>query len=617
MDVRCERCGTEYEFDDDRITEGGVTVKCTTCGHVFTVRKAAAAVTVPVAPEVDLAAAVQPDPVPPGGERPKEWKVRQPNGNVFTFQALTTLQKWIVERKVQRDDEISLTGESWKRLGNIGELAAFFQVVDEAQRAAQLTTSSPAPANRGMTPPTGIPPIGQPMQEHQVAPVVVSTGPSRKAEGAAMDEPISPLDSPRSASPTSERATDPEAPNAAASRGESGPAPGRPAQDFDSFSFRQSAPENSRSAQFERSQDLPPVRQSQEPAFAKTDPAESFFEDDEALAAAAGFRKGPSRQLLLILGVVGVVLAAYLVYYFSVWRPAQSRSAASSASSKLSDDRPPQESSTASETPAAREQAVAAKPPLEKPAQGEPSSQGRADSRAPPSTPRPVPEAAATAEGEQKSAVTEGREPNSAVTAGRDLKSAATAERDLKSAATGEREAIVPEQLVPGRASPGTAGPDSRALGEARGSATAAAAAAAADAGVIAPKIARAEPRTFDFYMGQGDRLREREQPQAALEAYKKAAELEPGRAEPLAGRGLALLDLGQRLQAQVWFQQALKLNPSYGVALMGLAEAYRADGKTSDAIRYYEKYLEVLPDGPEASVARSAIKNLQEPSRD
>ena len=48
MDVRCERCKTEYEFDDARITEAGVTVRCTTCQHVFMVKKKALVVTVPV-----------------------------------------------------------------------------------------------------------------------------------------------------------------------------------------------------------------------------------------------------------------------------------------------------------------------------------------------------------------------------------------------------------------------------------------------------------------------------------------------------------------------------------------------------------------------------------------
>ncbi|MBE7453632.1 MAG: zinc-ribbon domain-containing protein [Kofleriaceae bacterium] len=39
MDVRCEKCNTEYELDEARLKPGGVTVKCTTCGHMFKIRK--------------------------------------------------------------------------------------------------------------------------------------------------------------------------------------------------------------------------------------------------------------------------------------------------------------------------------------------------------------------------------------------------------------------------------------------------------------------------------------------------------------------------------------------------------------------------------------------------
>src|SRR6266545_4811657 len=38
MDVRCEKCQTEYELDESKLKPGGVTVKCTTCGHMFKVR---------------------------------------------------------------------------------------------------------------------------------------------------------------------------------------------------------------------------------------------------------------------------------------------------------------------------------------------------------------------------------------------------------------------------------------------------------------------------------------------------------------------------------------------------------------------------------------------------
>ncbi len=124
---------------------------------------------------------------------------------------------------------------------------------------------------------------------------------------------------------------------------------------------------------------------------------------------------------------------------------------------------------------------------------------------------------------------------------------------------------------------------------------------------------AKKEPvRDFDWYVNQGDRLREREKYESALDAYGNASDLQPDRVEPVTGRALVLLDMGQKLQAEAQFLQALKLNPRYAVAAMGLAETYRSLGKKDEAIRYYERYLELLPNGPEANVARTALERLK-----
>ena len=85
--------------------------------------------------------------------------------------------------------------------------------------------------------------------------------------------------------------------------------------------------------------------------------------------------------------------------------------------------------------------------------------------------------------------------------------------------------------------------------------------------------------RDFASYLAQGDRLRMRERPDSALFAYARAQELEPTRPEPHVGRGLALLDQGRLVPAERSFQQALRLDPRSGPALMGLAETYRAQG--------------------------------------
>jgi predicted Zn finger-like uncharacterized protein len=111
MDVRCEQCKTLYELDDARVSESGTTVRCTACGHVFRVRKKVLLMTEAV-PEGGEASAVP----PPLAEKP-QWRVRSPSGRVVSFRELTSLQKWIVERKFGVDDQISLQeipGSGWE-----------------------------------------------------------------------------------------------------------------------------------------------------------------------------------------------------------------------------------------------------------------------------------------------------------------------------------------------------------------------------------------------------------------------------------------------------------------------------------------------------------------------
>lgn len=162
---------TVYEFDDSKVGEQGVTVKCTQCGNLFKVKRRETTAEMPIA----NAAARSPAYVPPTantnratvqghpvlGRTPTPargtatsntptptptktpavdvgWMVRvRSNGETYKFKELTTLQQWIVERKVTRDDEISRTGEQWKRLGGIAELASFFHVVEQAAAVAR------------------------------------------------------------------------------------------------------------------------------------------------------------------------------------------------------------------------------------------------------------------------------------------------------------------------------------------------------------------------------------------------------------------------------------------------------------------------------------------------
>src|SRR6266496_5450462 len=154
MDVRCEKCQTEYELDEARLKPGGVTVKCTNCGHMFKIRgRTPTNVGTPAAPLVpdtararpvsvkppDAAPAPVPSGAPPGrpgrpdsifdevGRGPDEaptavdrqWLLRLENGEQKSCRELATLQQWIIAGVVTRESLISRTGKTWKRLGDV------------------------------------------------------------------------------------------------------------------------------------------------------------------------------------------------------------------------------------------------------------------------------------------------------------------------------------------------------------------------------------------------------------------------------------------------------------------------------------------------------------------
>jgi predicted Zn finger-like uncharacterized protein len=191
MDVRCEQCKTLYELDDARVSEAGTTVRCTTCGHVFRVRKKVLLMTEAVPPGGETTAVP-----PPVADKSAQWRVRSPSGKVVAFRELTSLQKWIVERKFGRNDQISLRGDTWKRLGDIAELQPFFVLLDEVDRVRELE----ARLNRAE-----LPDEAQPLLERElVAPAATGAPiPTPIRLETAIEPPLpEPLEEPTTPHPT-------------------------------------------------------------------------------------------------------------------------------------------------------------------------------------------------------------------------------------------------------------------------------------------------------------------------------------------------------------------------------------------------------------------------------
>lgn len=491
MDVGCPKCQTEYELDDARVTEDGVTVKCTTCGHVFRVKKKQLVVTLPAkgdtpgTPIGDIPVVHSADLPPPPPSR--EWKLRNAKGAVVPCRDLTMLQKWIIEGKVQRHDEISLTGDTWKRLGDIPELASFFQVVEEANKGRSLEAAA-----RNTPPPNASGP----------APVQGKITDTWKGGTFATPAP-EPLVPRTELEPTPVVVEPPQAKKRDTDRG---------AQFSNAAANAARPPDVTRTLQGGKFPAVPPP--------APQPPAKE--PSDEELRRAVGKSGGSGKWIALV--IIGLLVGGGVGYYFGIYEPEQ------------------------------RE-----KERLEQ--------EALARTVVPPVVPPVV----------------------------TDVADAAVEEVDAGELDAGEVDAG--EAVDAGVADAGEEAVD--------------AGQPVVDAGV--PDAGAAEPKkTYEFFIQQAERLRNREKPEASLDFYEKAAELKPERVEPLAGRGLALLDMANPTAAIQTFGQALKINGRYGPAIMGMAEAQRMAGNTEKAIQFYEKYLEVLPNGAEAAVARNSIERLK-----
>lgn len=145
MDVSCPQCETIYELDADQISGSSVSLKCSQCQHLFRFSVSE--------------------------ENQKRWMIRSAeSGDVVYVSGLDSVYEKIMDRSIDRSDEISRTGDKWVTLEEIGEFTPVFQVLDSI--ASMLPkppeeSRSPEPAFTPETPPPPAHP-SEPISEKRV-----------------------------------------------------------------------------------------------------------------------------------------------------------------------------------------------------------------------------------------------------------------------------------------------------------------------------------------------------------------------------------------------------------------------------------------------------------------
>ena len=170
MDVTCERCGTEYEFDETLLSGRGTSVKCTNCGHVFKVYPKAAG-------EADRTTS--------------SWQLKTTSGFVDTIETLRELQRRISSGELTPADEIARGDEEWKTLGSIPELETFFQAAGVQIESKRIPSPLPpvAPASRSKE--SSLPPGKRPRQPTLLGVSPVQRIPAPAPVPASVSEPAS------------------------------------------------------------------------------------------------------------------------------------------------------------------------------------------------------------------------------------------------------------------------------------------------------------------------------------------------------------------------------------------------------------------------------------------
>ena len=294
MDVTCDRCSTEYEFEEALVSPRGTTVKCTQCGHLFKVYR----------PERPLNAQLL----------AKHWTIRRGDGTTEQLSSLGELTRMIAEGTFARDDEVSRTSKAWRRLGDVEELEAFFAEADRRDPSrARPSGAGPQPAAAKVEAPDR-----SPQRQSDPAPPAANSG-SPAAVGPSQRAPSS-------RSNPALRVPAPAAPALRTDRVSPQPRQaGEPITDEDEIATEQrslpgrSAPEAPGAApawsEVNRTPPLPPMA-------AKSDGSASALQFTDLSERGPGFESNPRQALSRWLIAAGLATAAIAGWLFWPARPA-------------------------------------------------------------------------------------------------------------------------------------------------------------------------------------------------------------------------------------------------------------------------------------------------------
>ncbi len=121
------------------------------------------------------------------------------------------------------------------------------------------------------------------------------------------------------------------------------------------------------------------------------------------------------------------------------------------------------------------------------------------------------------------------------------------------------------------------------------------------------------EPQNARGWINLGNALMDAQRFGEAVDAYEKGLALEPKNVPVLVDQGTCYRGIGRFDKAVEQYRKALRIDPNFPNGHRNLGVVLGFDlNKRTEAIKEFKRYLELVPNGPDAESARKALQELE-----
>ena len=122
------------------------------------------------------------------------------------------------------------------------------------------------------------------------------------------------------------------------------------------------------------------------------------------------------------------------------------------------------------------------------------------------------------------------------------------------------------------------------------------------------------DPKNLNAWIKLGNTLMDTTRFKEAIEAYQKALSIDPKNVDVRVDMGTCYKNTGRPDIAVKEYRKALAINPNhlYGRKNLGVVLAFDLNDR-AQAIKEFEKYLELAPNAPDAMQVRQEMQKLKE----